>query len=628
MCGIFGMVRYQDQVDQQQVKQLTGMLRHRGPDAEGFYHTPPDNPISIGLGHRRLSIIDLSPNGHQPMSNEDGTVWIVFNGEVYNFHDHRKTMIDKGHHFHSETDTETIIHLYEEYGADCLKFLRGMFAFVIWDQKRQRIFAARDRVGKKPFYYASTPRGFYFSSEINPLFEIEDVKRSINTEAMDLYMSYGYIPSPHTIYNEISKLPPAHFLILDQDGPKIERYWHLTYAPKLNVSFDQAQEMLYEKISEATRIRLYSDVPLGCFLSGGVDSSVVLAHMARLMDKPVKTFSIGFPDKSFDETPYARQAARTYGTDHEEFYIQPADVDQTISGLVEHYGEPYGDASALPTWYLSEMTRRHVTVALNGDGGDELFAGYNWYATAMGLHHLSRILPPSLARRITAYTGKFSKDPRIGRRLHRLMELAAKKDPDRFADLRLQLHNGYKSILYSQYFQDRLDVQSDAYVSTLYANHRFEEELDRMLYVDTHTYLPEELLVKVDRATMAHSLEGRSPLLDHELVELAARLPSKFKYRLGRKKFILREMAGKLFTPQLFDRPKSGFSVPLSAWFSGDLEMYAQHSLLNGPLQRTGLFDADGIQTVIDENKRGVKDHGDLIWRLLMLSEWFQRYGI
>jgi asparagine synthase (glutamine-hydrolysing) len=627
MCGIFGMVRYQDTVDRRQVESLTNMLRHRGPDAEGFYFSPPDSRISVGLGHRRLSIIDLSPNGHQPMSNEDGNVWIVFNGEIYNFHGLRKAMIHKGHQFRSETDTETIIHLYEEYGPKCLSLLRGMFAFVIWDVRRQILFAARDRLGKKPFYYAATSKGFYFSSEINPLYDIADVGKQISTAALDLYMSYGYIPSPHTILEHIHKLPPAHYLILDHGKIHTECYWELTYAPKLKVSFEEARRMLADKIREATQIRLFSDVPLGCFLSGGVDSSVVLAQMASLASKPVQTFSIGFPDQAFDETPYARRAAGQYRADHREFVVQPANVAQTIAGLVEHYGEPFGDASALPTWYLSAMTRRHVTVALNGDGGDELFAGYNWYATAVSLHQLAAVMPKALAAWMAPRTAKFQGHPRIGRKLHRLMELIAKNDVERFADLRLQLADGYKRRLYSASLNAGLNGAADQYLSALYASRRFEDELDRMLYVDTRTYLPEELLVKVDRATMAHALEGRSPLLDHELVELAARLPSAYKYHFGRKKRILKKMAGDLYSPALFRRPKSGFSVPLKAWFSGDLEDYARQSLAAGALSATGWFDMGAIRQILQENKTGFHDHGDLIWRLLMLSEWCKRYA-
>lgn len=627
MCGIFGIVRYRDRVDRQQVEKLTGMIRHRGPDAEGFYFSPPGHSVSVGLGHRRLSIIDLSPNGHQPMSNEDGTLWIVFNGEIYNFHDLRKDLMDKGHCFRSETDTETIIHLYEEYGPKCLTLLRGMFAFAIWDERRQVLFAARDRLGKKPFYYAATEKGFYFASEINPLYEIADVGHRISDAALDLYMSYGYIPSPHTICEQIRKLPPAHCLVLENGRIRTDRYWDLAYAPKLKISFQEARHLLAEKIREATRIRLFSDVPLGCFLSGGVDSSVVLAHMAALTAQPVQTFSIGFPDRSFDETPYARKAAAHYHTDHEEFVVNPASVAQTVAHLVAHYGEPFGDASALPTWYLSEMTRRHVTVALNGDGGDELFAGYNWYATAVSLHRLARLVPVPLAAWAAAHTSGFNGHARIGRKLHRLIELIAKNDVERFADLRLQMTDGYKRLLYSDSFYKRRKVAAGRYLADIYASHRFEDELDRMLYVDTTTYLPEELLVKVDRATMAHALEGRSPLLDHELVELAARLPSAFKYRFGRKKRILREMAGQLYPPAMFNRPKSGFSVPLNAWFSGDLEDYARQSLFTGPLAACGVFDPAGIERVLQENKAGLRDHGDMIWRLLMLSEWYKRYA-
>ena len=627
MCGIFGMVSTEQAVDRQQVQILTRMLAHRGPDAEGFYFSPPGGGTSVGLGHRRLSIIDLSPKGHQPMCNEDKSVWVVFNGEIYDFQHQRRQLADRGHLFRSDTDTETIIHLYEEYGPHCLQFLRGMFAFAIWDVHRRTLFAARDRIGKKPFYYAQTARGFYFSSEINPLYEVAGAHTRLDPEALDLYLSYGYIPSPHTIVQGIAKLAPAHYLLLCDQRLEIQRYWDLRYVPKLKVSFAEAQRLLGEKIREATQIRLHSDVPLGCFLSGGVDSSLVLANMDRLTSRPVKTFSIGFPDKAFDETPYARQVAKLFGSEHQEFIVRPTAVEETIAHLVQHFGEPFGDASALPTWYLSEMTRKHVTVALNGDGGDELFAGYNWYATAVGLHQVARFFPARLASLAASHLGRFKDNRGPGRRLMRLMELIAKNDSERFTDLRRQLTEGHKARLYSAAFQHRLGRATDNYLGELYVANRFEDELDRMLYVDTMTYLPEELLVKVDRATMAHALEGRSPLLDHELVELAARMPSRFKYHWGRKKHIIRTMAADLFPPGFFDRPKSGFSVPLKAWFGGDLEAYAHDSLMAGPLGGTMLLDMGYIEQVLQENKFGRRDHGDLIWRLLMLSEWLKRYG-
>jgi asparagine synthase (glutamine-hydrolysing) len=627
MCGIFGMVSPEQAVDRHQVQTLTRMLAHRGPDAEGFYFSPPNGGASAGLGHRRLSIIDLSPKGHQPMCNEDESVWVVFNGEIYDFQTQRRELAARGHIFRSDTDTETIIHLYEEYGPRCLLFLRGMFAFAIWDVRRGILFAARDRVGKKPFYYAQTARGFYFSSEINPLYEAAGVDTRLDPEALDLYLSYGYIPSPRTIVQGIAKLPPAHYLLLRDQRLEIQRYWDLRYAPKLNVPFAEAQRLLDEKISEATRIRLFSDVPLGCFLSGGVDSSLVLANMARLTSRPVKTFSIGFPDKAFDETPYARQAARIFGSEHQEFIVRPAAVEETIARLVRHFGEPFGDASALPTWYLSEMTRKHVTVALNGDGGDELFAGYNWYTTAVGLHQAAHFFPARLAALAAPRLNRFRNNHGVGRKLMRLMELVAKNDAERFADLRCQLANGQKERLYSAAFHRRLGSATERYLNEIYTAHRFEDELDRMLYVDTTTYLPEELLVKVDRATMAHALEGRSPLLDQELMELAAKLPSRFKFRRGRRKHIIRTMAADLFPPGFFDRPKTGFSVPLKAWFSGDLETYAHHSLITGSLAGTMLLDMAYIGQVLEENRSGRRDHGDLIWRLLMLSEWLKSYG-
>jgi asparagine synthase (glutamine-hydrolysing) len=559
------------------------------------------------------------------MSNEEGTVWITFNGEIYNFQSLREDLVKRGHLFRSATDTETIIHLYEEYGTACVNRLRGMFAFAIWDENRQQLFAARDRVGKKPYYYAETSKGLYFASEIQALYQIPGYSRDLNNTALDLYLAHSYIPSPHTILKGIHKLPPAHHLIYTASGLSVERYWHLSYGPKLDIGYEDARTELMRRLEDATRIRLISDVPLGCFLSGGIDSSIVVALMARASSTPVKTFSIGFSDDVYNEAPYARRLATHYATDHREFLVTP-DAVEVIPSLVRHFGEPFADSSALPTWYLSQMTRRHVTVALNGDGGDELFAGYEWYRTGAMICRLKQFVPAMLARGLSSLLGNRPHSSSL-RKISRLVELLGKTPAALFADLRTEIRPETRRSIYCGEFARRLVQSAEGYIEEVFANAEFADLLDRMLSTDTLTYLPEELLVKVDRMTMAHSLEGRSPLLDHELMEFVARLPSSFKLRNGQMKYIFRDAARELVPDGFFDRPKMGFSVPLKKWFRGDLSGFVRERILGGPLRDVYIFDMTAVELILRRHGDGRSDSSPLIWRLLMLSEWFRVYG-
>jgi len=620
MCGIAGQISFTNDPDEISVKRMLAAFAHRGPDDEGVMRRGP-----AVLGQRRLSIIDLSPDGHQPMCNEDGTVWISFNGEIYNFHSLRDDLVRRGHTFHSSTDTETIIHLYEEYGTGCLEKLRGMFAFAIWDDKRQILFAARDRIGKKPFYYTETPNGLYFASEIQALYGIDGYDRSLDYQALDLYMVHSYIPSPHTIVNGIKKLPAAHLLEYGRQGLRTKRYWNISYKPKLVLSYEEARTELMARLEGATRIRLISDVPLGCFLSGGVDSSIIVAMMARLSSTPVKTFSIGFSENEYNETPYAARLAKHYATEHQEFMVSP-DAVEVIPSLVRHFGEPFADSSALPTWYLSEMTKKHVTVALNGDGGDELFAGYNWYQTGASLYRLKQVIPESMARLAYHLIGKRPYGS-IFRKISRLTELLGKSDAALFADLRCEIRPETRRTLYHEEFSRRLVQTAEQYLEEQFENVESEGLLDRMLATDSQTYLPEELLVKVDRMSMAHALEGRSPLLDHELMEFVARLPSSYKLNNGESKYILRDMARDLVPEGFFQRPKMGFSVPLKKWFKRDLAGFTRERIMHGPLKELALFNMAAIDQILLQHGEAGTDSSPLIWRLLMLSEWFALYG-
>ena len=620
MCGIAGHITFSGEPGLRHVKEMLSALAHRGPDDEGVVRSGP-----ALLGQRRLSIIDLSPDGHQPMSNEDGTVWISFNGEIYNFRTLRRDLESRGHRFRSATDTEVVIHLYEEYGTNAVQHLRGMFALAIWDGNRQQLFAARDRAGKKPFYYAETPGGFYFASEIQALYQVPGYARELDYPALDLYLAHSYIPAPHTICTGIRKLPPAHSLVYSASGLRIERYWRLSCGPKLEIGYEEARSELMTRLEEATRIRMVSDVPLGCFLSGGVDSSIVVALMARLSSTPVRTFSIGFDDAAYDETPYARRLAAHCATEHEEFRVTP-DTVAVIPSLVRHFGEPFADSSALPTWYLSEMTRRHVTVALNGDGGDELCAGYEWYRTGLTLGRIKRFVPAPLARLISRLVGPRPHGSHL-RRLSRLAELLGKSPASLFADLRTEVGLETRRGLSSPVFTRRLERSAEAYIEDVFAGMDSEDLLDRMLATDNLTYLPEELLVKVDRMSMAHSLEGRSPLLDHELMEYVARLPSTYKMRNGELKYLLKDAARELVPDGFFQRPKMGFSVPLKNWFRDDLSGYARERIMGGPLKELGLFRMEQVDLMLQRHGEGGQDSSPLIWRLLMLSEWFTVYG-
>jgi asparagine synthase (glutamine-hydrolysing) len=626
MCGIAGQMSFDRTVEREDVVSMTRAVVHRGPDDEGFYFTEPDTLPSVGLGHKRLSIIDLSSAGHQPMSNERKSIWIVFNGEIYNFLTLKKMLQRKGHQFRSTTDTEVIIRLYEEYGVNCLNYLRGMFAFALWDKDKQRLFVARDRVGKKPLYYAFLDSRFSFASEINALYNLSFIKRNLDYSALDLFLTFSYIPAPYTIFEDIRKLPPAHYLILERGEIKIKRYWKLSYGPKLQISFDEAKQTLLKKLREAVEIRLYSDVPLGCFLSGGVDSSLIAALMSGLSHKPVKTFSIGFTEKLFDETEYARMVAKKFRTDHREFIVKPNAIE-VLPDLIQHYGEPFGDSSCVPTWYLSELTRQDVTVALNGDGGDELFAGYNWYTTATILYWIHRITPQIIMKSLSRFVDFHHPLPHF-RKLARLLDLLVKTDASRFSDLRSLLNGRLKQCLYSDYFFDKLNIEAFSLIENAYEAVDFEDELDKMLGSDISTYLPDDLLVKVDRATMAHSLEARSPFLDHELMEFVARLPSSFKckWKWGGKKYILKEAAKDLFPQDFLNRPKTGFSIPLAAWIRKDLSVYIFENLCKGPLSELNVFQMDTISLIYRYHQSEKKDYGDLIWNLLVLSLWAKSF--
>lgn len=623
MCGIAGIYALDNEkeVSSDELKAMTSALSHRGPDSEGYYF---NSTHSIGLGHRRLSIIDLSDNGHQPMSNEDGTLWLTLNGEIYNYLELRKLLLQKGHLFSSQSDTEVILHLYEDHGTGCIDYLRGMFAFALWDEKKALLLIARDRIGKKPIYYASTARGFYFASEMDALLKSESIDREIDHLALDLFLTYTYIPSPYSILRGVKKLSPGHFLVVKNGKIGLERYWKPSFTPKIQVSLDEAKTILTEKLGEAIRLRLRSDVPIGCFLSGGVDSSIIVAMISRVFNLKVRTFTIGFPDAEYDEKKYARTVADLFETDHNDFTVSP-DAVEVLPSLVRHYGEPFGDSSALATWYLSKLTSQHVKVSLNGDGADELFAGYSWYHTSHLLKQWSRVFPALISSIVLFLLGGF-RPGSLPSKAARFFELIGKDSTSRFADLRALLKIDIKKKLYCSHFLEMLHEDAESYISRRYDEGSGADELDRMQYTDIMTYLPEELLVKVDRATMAHSLEGRSPFLDHELIELVTKFQPSLKYNNGRPKYVLKEAMKKYFPPNFLDRPKMGFTLPLKRWFRGHLKEFAKHEICSGSLSRLSLINIDTAKNLIQEHASGVRNHDTVIWNLIILSQWAQIY--
>jgi asparagine synthase (glutamine-hydrolysing) len=632
MCGISGIVAPAAFLSRRAVEPALEAQRHRGPDAWGTW-----SDGICALGHRRLSIIDLSDAGRQPLANEDGTVWITFNGEIYNFQALRHQLEALGHQFSTRTDTEVIVHAYEQWGLDCVQRLRGMFAFGIWDQRRRRLFLARDRVGKKPLFYTQQRERFLFASELQGLLADPGCPRSgrmprdVDLAAVDAYLSWGYIPAPQTGFRGIRKLPPAHWLSLEltPEGPvtQVERYWSLEYGPKWRGSKAEACEALREKLTEAVRLRMISDVPLGAFLSGGIDSSIVVGLMAGLSDRPVKTFSIGFEEAAYNELGHARRVAERWSTDHHEFVVKP-DALAILPQLVRHYGEPYADSSAIPTFYVSQLTRRQVTVALNGDGGDESFAGYERY---LGNHlgeRLRRVpgsqLVASLLSGILA--GSIERKSRL-RQARRFLTEAHRPMADRYARWVGLFSDETKGSLYSGDMSAALIEQTSGHwLESLFHEVRALHPIDASMAVDIRSYLPYDLLVKVDITSMANSLEARSPFLDHELMEFAARLPVHLKLQRGQSKYLLKQAFSDLLPPQNAHRRKMGFGVPIGTWFRGPLRELLHESLLSDRSLARGYFQAGELRRLVSQHLNHQADHSDQLWTLMMLELWQREF--
>lgn len=604
---------------------MTDILDHRGPDGEGHTAFP-----GCGLGHRRLAIIDLS-GGAQPMADEHQQCWVTFNGEIYNFLELRQDLESRGHRFRTRSDTEVVAHLVAERGADAFGLLRGMFAIGAWDLQARRLLLARDRIGKKPLYWFRDSAGLYFASEIKALLVLPNCPREIDFEALDLYLTYQSIPGTRTIFRHVQRLPPGAVLTWAAgEEPRITPYWSLDWSRKTTLSYEDARRHLRDLIVDATRARLIADVPVGAFLSGGVDSSAVVAAMAECSSGPVKTFSIGFPQKAFNETQYARAVAQQFGTQHEEFIVEPNAIEM-LPKLAWHYDQPYADSSALPTYYVSQMTRRHVTVALNGDGGDEFFGGYERYRALLvqALYH--SVTTPALrdvAERATRWLPERWRNHGRWRKL-RVFAEDARGHADAF---NLSLFNARefnaagRRALYSRDFAARLGPShAESYFLDLMAQSAAQvgpDPVEQALRTDTLMYLPDTLLVKVDIASMAVSLETRSPLLDTAVMEFAASLPRAWKVTRRESKKILKEAHADILPHDVLYRRKMGFSLPLAHWFRHDLYDYARQILLDERSVRRGYFRRETVDALIEDHRAGRQNNASRLWALLMLEHW------
>jgi asparagine synthase (glutamine-hydrolysing) len=622
VCGIVGQVRSDGSaVSPRLVEAMCAALAHRGPDSRGLHLAG-----GVGLGIQRLRVIDLQ-TGDQPIFNEDGSVAVVLNGEIYNYRELRRELTAGGHHFSTSSDTEVIAHLYEDLGTGCVSRLEGMFAFALWDERRQQLVLVRDRIGKKPLFYADRAGTLSFASELGALLQDTGIPRDIDHQAIDCYLAYQYVPAPMSAFAAVRKLPPASILVYRRGRLDIERYWRLDFGRKVALAPEEANEAIRESILGAVRRRLVADVPVGAFLSGGIDSSAVVAAMAREAHGPVRTFSIGFDSARFDELEHARSVARRFGTEHHEFVVR-ADAMKMIPKIVRHYGEPFADSSAVPSFHLAELARSHVTVALNGDGGDEAFGGYPRYPHLAALDRLGRV--PARLRRGVARAGRLL--PPSGRndsavsRARRLAETFGMDTPHRYVSYLSSMGGGLRrDDLYTPEYREMVgpSLVDDTLLGP-WAASSATSLVDVMLDVDTQTYLPGDLLVKMDIATMAFSLEARSPLLDHHFLELAASLPASMKVQGGEKKVGLRSALRAWLPDELLDRPKRGFEAPVADWLRGELRQPVEEVLLDPATTGRGYFRAPYISNLLERHGAGLQDNSKGIWTLLMLELWHQ----
>jgi asparagine synthase (glutamine-hydrolysing) len=617
MCGICGIFEHgrETAIDRAVLKSMADTIQHRGPDDEGFYSAP-----GVGLAFRRLAIIDVT-GGHQPLSNEDGTIWIAFNGEIYNFQELNKRYLSTGHTFRTRCDTETIVHLYEELGEACFAELRGMFALALWDGRRKRLLLARDRIGKKPLFYSWDGKRLVFGSEIKALWPAGGIPKDMDMQAVTDYFSYLYVPAPKTIYRSVRKLQAAHYLVVDESGLREVPYWDIRFDQTRQLSESQWCEVFLDEYRTAVKLRLVSDVPLGAFLSGGVDSSSVVALMNEFQP-PVTTCSIGFSEQSYDEANDARKFAGSLSANHFELIVKPKALD-LLPKLAWHYDEPFADSSAVPTYYVSQVARQHVTVALSGDGGDENFAGYGRYHHEHWENRLRSILPAPVRKGIFGPLGswypKMGWAPRIFRAKSVFQSLARSPIEGYFYNGTFSAPGFKRRLLGPEVWKNLNGYDSIEVVKYHYDRAKALDPLSRIQYVDMKTYLVDDILVKVDRASMANSLEVRCPLLDHKLMELIAQIPSGLKLRKGIGKYIFKKALERVLPSDVLYRRKKGFSVPVAEWFRGELKEFAHDAILGRPDE---ILNPVFLNSCWNQHQRGQRDWSALLWCVLMFRTW------
>jgi asparagine synthase (glutamine-hydrolysing) len=625
MCGIAGKFNYKHAkpVERSLIGSMCHQMIHRGPDSEGTYIGD-----SMGMGMRRLRIIDLA-GGEQPVANETETVWVVFNGEIYNFQEIRKELEGKGHHFRTHSDTEVIVHAYEEYGLECVKYFRGMFAFALWDEERKRLFIARDRLGKKPLYYHEKNGSFWFCSELQSMLEDPEIQRSVNPFAVDYYFTFQYIPSPYTIYEGIHKLLPGHFLVVEDGKVGVAPYWTLDNRP-ISCPEEEYTEKLRSLALEAVKLRLISDVPLGAFLSGGIDSSIIVGLMTKASNSQVKTFSIGFEDEEFNELPYARMIAEKFETDHHEYVVR-ADVADLVPKLVRHFGEPFGDSSAIPTYYVSKMARSEVTVTLSGDAGDELFAGYTKYAILERKDHYS--IPRKKINRILhcllrVSDPSFLQPESIVRQAYLSLLEKVSSVEERDYNWMIYLDAYFKSKLYNKALRGvLLEDPCRRYYEKELGKSPHSGTIDRIMFTDIRNYLPDDLNAKVDITSMANSLEVRSPFQDHKFVEFAASIPSKYKIRDGNSKYLLKRAFTDIIPEQIRNRKKMGFAVPIDRWFRTELKPVFEEAVFGSTSRwMREHFNLGFISHLYEAHQSGRGNHGSKLWLILNFFLWHDAF--
>jgi asparagine synthase (glutamine-hydrolysing) len=627
MCGICGILFFDENrcIQSEALSRMCNTLRHRGPDDEGYLIDG-----RLGLGVRRLAVIDLL-SGHQPIHNENSTVHVVLNGEIYNFRELRHSLQEKGHKFYTASDTEVIVHLYEDHGEDFVTRMNGMFALALWDKERARLLLARDRLGVKPLFYQESAQKLIFGSELKSILCHGDVDRSVDMDALSDYISYQYIPYPLTIYRDIKKLSPGHMLIADSSGLRLKRYWDIDYSRKAALTEEESKEKLIELLKDSVKLRMTSDVPLGAFLSGGIDSSAVVAFMSGCSNSPVRTYSMGFKEGTFNELKYARRISSMFGTVHREYVVEPPNIVSLLPGLMEYFDEPFGDPSAIPVYMISKMARDEITVCLSGDGGDELFAGYERYTIdrlMRAYNHVPPVLRSGIANKMFLALPESTRARSIGRKLHRFMHAVNLKPEYRYISLVKVFNDSQKQVLCDTPLWKETNIKSSTEKFAAYLGmENASEDVDKLLFMDTRTYLPGDLLTKVDMMSMANSLEVRNPFLDYRLVEFAASIPPELKLHGLRTKYILKKALRGIVPDEILRRRKYGFGVPIGSWFRKELRDFVNRNVLEGETTEKGFFNRQYVIQILEDHFSGRQDFSHHIWVLLIFELWYRRWA-